>query len=147
MLGWFSDASSFASRSNRASRSTSFANSSGRTLMATSRSSLRSRARHTSPIPPLPSREVTSYDPRVFPISRRIEVARHLMEAPRGMQRIYPRFWTTTFEFLPCPPNHGDAFFLLDDELDGSIQFFRRNFVFRVCKGPDKYVIYAAIRP
>ena len=60
MFGWFNDASSFASRSNRASRSSSLANSSGRVLIATSRPSLESRARHTSPMPPLPRAETTS---------------------------------------------------------------------------------------
>ena len=41
-----------ASRSKRASRSASVANACGRTLIATSRPSLVSRARYTSPIPP-----------------------------------------------------------------------------------------------
>jgi len=54
MLGWFREASSLASRSNRTSRSGSAANASGRTLIATSRSSVVSSARHTSPIPPSP---------------------------------------------------------------------------------------------
>ena len=42
---------------NRASRSASVANESGRTLMATSRFSFVSRARYTSPMPPAPRAE------------------------------------------------------------------------------------------
>ena len=45
MLGWFSDASTRASRSKRDSRSTSFATDVGNTLIATSRRSFVSRAR------------------------------------------------------------------------------------------------------
>ena len=41
MLGWFSEARTCASRSNRAIRSASAANASGRILMATSRSQAR----------------------------------------------------------------------------------------------------------
>ncbi len=52
MFGWFSDASTLASRSKRARRSASAAKASGKTLMATSRSSVVSRARYTSPMPP-----------------------------------------------------------------------------------------------
>ncbi len=44
MLGWFSQASTLASRSKRASRSGSAVNASGNTLRATSRSSLVSLA-------------------------------------------------------------------------------------------------------
>src|SRR5262245_47929378 len=54
MLGWLSEAKSLASRSSRASRSGSSANAGGRTLIATSRSSVVSTARQTSPIPPSP---------------------------------------------------------------------------------------------
>ena len=54
MCGWFSDARTCASRWNRASRSASSATASGSTLIATSRLSLPSRARYTSPIPPAP---------------------------------------------------------------------------------------------
>jgi hypothetical protein len=53
-------ASASASRWNRATRSESRAKSSGRTLIATSRLSFVSRARHTRPIPPSPSSERTS---------------------------------------------------------------------------------------
>src|SRR5664280_137673 len=52
MFGWFSAASSFASRSNRATLSLSSKKSSGRTLSATARSRRASFARYTSPIPP-----------------------------------------------------------------------------------------------
>ena len=60
MLGWFSAASVCASRVKRARRSRSAAKTSGRTLMATSRLSLESRARYTSPMPPAPSGADTS---------------------------------------------------------------------------------------
>jgi hypothetical protein len=56
-----------ASRSNRARRSASFDTSSGRTLMATSRSRRVSRARYTSPMPPAPSGALISYGPRRTP--------------------------------------------------------------------------------
>jgi hypothetical protein len=52
--GWLSEASTRASRSNRAIRSGSLANSVGSTLMATSRPSVVSVARQTTPIPPSP---------------------------------------------------------------------------------------------
>ena len=58
MFGWFRLASTLASRSNRARRSGSAAKSAGSTLSATSRPSLESVARHTSPIPPAPSAAV-----------------------------------------------------------------------------------------
>ena len=45
----------------------SAANRSGRTLMATSRSSRESRARYTSPMPPAPSGERISYEPKRTP--------------------------------------------------------------------------------
>jgi hypothetical protein len=51
---------------SRANRSASLANESGSTLMATSRFSLVSVARHT-PIPPTPIRAVTAYGPRRIP--------------------------------------------------------------------------------
>jgi len=52
-----------ASRRKRAIRSASDANASGRTFSATSRLSLLSRARYTSPIPPEPIADRTSYGP------------------------------------------------------------------------------------
>lgn len=57
MCGWFTAASDFASRSNRAMLSFSSKNFSGRTLIATSRSSRVSRALYTSFIPPMPRGE------------------------------------------------------------------------------------------
>ena len=50
-------ASTRASRSKRASRSGSAVSDAGRILIATSRPSVVSRARYTSPMPPTPSRE------------------------------------------------------------------------------------------
>src|SRR5215471_3005529 len=67
MLGWLSEASTCASRRKRAIRSPSSANASGRIFSATSRLSFVSRARYTSPIPPAPSRALTSYGPRLVP--------------------------------------------------------------------------------
>ena len=58
MLEWLREASSFASRSKRARRSASPATSAGSTLIATSRPSVVSVARYTSPIPPWPMREL-----------------------------------------------------------------------------------------
>ena len=54
MFVWLSEASTLASRSKRASRSASAAKPSGRTLIATSRSSVVSTAFQTTPIPPSP---------------------------------------------------------------------------------------------
>src|SRR5438128_2436656 len=59
MFGWFSAARVLASRWNRAIRSASATNRSGRTLIATSRSSFVSRARYSSPVPPRPMIEQT----------------------------------------------------------------------------------------
>ena len=67
MLGWLSDANTVASRLNRARRSASCANAEGSVLSATSRPSLVSRARKTSPIPPAPSDETISYSPSRVP--------------------------------------------------------------------------------
>ena len=60
---------SCASRWKRATRSASCANASGRTLIATSRSSRVSRARYTSPMPPAPSSAPTSKTPTRCPVS------------------------------------------------------------------------------
>ena len=54
MLGWFSEASSCASRVKRASRSGSAPAPAGSRFSATSRCSRVSRARNTSPMPPAP---------------------------------------------------------------------------------------------
>src|SRR5687768_1743981 len=70
MFGWLSDASVFASRSKRIRRSGSLANDSGRIFSATSRSSLVSRARYTSPMPPAPILAAISYGPKRAPEAR-----------------------------------------------------------------------------
>ena len=54
MFGCCNEASSFASRSKRMSRSGSLENASGRNLSAISRSSVVSTAFQTTPIPPSP---------------------------------------------------------------------------------------------
>ena len=59
MLGWFSEARARASRSKRARHSTSDASASGSIFSATSRASLVSRARYTSPMPPRPMIDIT----------------------------------------------------------------------------------------
>ena len=64
-----------ASRWNRATRSASAANASGRTLIATSRSSRVSRARYTSPMPPAPRAETISYGPKRAPGMRATGIA------------------------------------------------------------------------
>src|SRR5438045_4895443 len=56
-----------ASRSKRSRDSVSAERCAGRTLMATERSSRVSRARHTSPMPPAPTRATTSYGPSRSP--------------------------------------------------------------------------------
>src|SRR5882672_4579470 len=70
MFVWLSDANTLASRSNRESRSASAENTSGRTLMATSRPSTVSLARHTSPIPPWPILSASRYCANVRPGSK-----------------------------------------------------------------------------
>ena len=74
MLGWFSEARTFASLSNRASRSGSVTNASGSTLIATSRSRPVSLARYTSPIPPSPILAVIEYGPSAAPGSSVIDL-------------------------------------------------------------------------
>src|SRR5712692_9944176 len=59
----------FASRSKRILNCAFSANSAGRILIATLRSSRVSLPRHTSPIPPAPRRATTSYGPRRLPVS------------------------------------------------------------------------------
>src|SRR6185436_11318752 len=59
--GWLRDARTSASRSNRATRPASLENSRGKTLSATSRLSFESLARYTSPMPPDPRSDLTSY--------------------------------------------------------------------------------------
>ena len=67
MFGWFSAASTSASRWNRASRSASRATDPSSTLMATWRFRLVSVARYTSPMPPTPRGDRISYGPRRVP--------------------------------------------------------------------------------
>ena len=57
MLGWLSEEAARASCAKRPSRTASAAKRSGRNFTATSRCRSWSRARHTSPMPPAPSRE------------------------------------------------------------------------------------------
>src|SRR5215212_3187086 len=97
MFGWLSAASTLASRSKRASRSWSPANSAGIALIATSRPSLLSRARQTSPIPPFPSGPVTAYGPRFEPTVS-VMVRRKISQNRRaGPEIIWPR---ATFHVL-----------------------------------------------
>src|SRR4249920_1887568 len=72
MFGWWQAASSFASRSRRASRSLSATKASATSLSATSRPRRESWARHTSPIPPAPRRAAIWYEPKRAPGSRPI---------------------------------------------------------------------------
>src|SRR5262249_10286095 len=67
-LGWLKADAALASWTKRRIRSGSAANSAGRIFSATARSSLVSRARYTSPIPPLPNRAVISYEPSCVPM-------------------------------------------------------------------------------
>src|SRR5580658_2393392 len=67
MFGWFNEATARASRSKRARRSSRLAICSGNTLTATVRSSLVSRARYTSPMPPAPMGARISYGPTLSP--------------------------------------------------------------------------------
>src|SRR5689334_1670321 len=73
MFGWFSAEAARASDSKRRRRSASWAIAAGSTLSATSRRSRSSRARYTSPIPPVPRRERTSNWPSLVPASSGIE--------------------------------------------------------------------------
>ena len=68
MCWWLRAARILASRSKRARRSVSLTKSGGRILIATSRSSWRSRARYTRPIPPLPRRPTIVYAPNSRPM-------------------------------------------------------------------------------
>src|SRR5687768_13420546 len=67
MLGWLSEASIRASRSNRLRRSGSLATLAGSTLTATSRPRRVSWARYTSPMPPTPSWPMIRYGPMLLP--------------------------------------------------------------------------------
>src|ERR1700689_5932299 len=67
MFGWSIGGSPCPARRKRASRSGSCATSGGSSLSATSRPSLVSVARYTSPIPPAPSDDLISYGPSFVP--------------------------------------------------------------------------------
>src|SRR6202790_1315592 len=69
MLGWFREASTWASRRKRINRLGSCAKFGDRTLIATSRLRFLSRARYTSPIPPAPTGARISYEPSTAPVS------------------------------------------------------------------------------
>src|SRR4029450_10856017 len=83
MLGWLRAAAARASCSKRRRRSGSALNASGRTLMATSRSSRGSRARYTSPIPPLRRGPTTSYGPSRVPACTDTALVRRLLSRQR----------------------------------------------------------------
>src|SRR5437899_12781655 len=70
MLGWSSLAAVLASCWNRRTTWSSWATSGGSTLIATSRSSVKSCARKTWPIPPLPSKRSSRYLPSMMRCSR-----------------------------------------------------------------------------
>src|SRR5215831_16838394 len=86
MFGWLSEARTSASRWKRLTRDGSRENSSGRNLIATSRLSLVSRARYTSPIPPLPRRAVISSEPSRVPTSTDIGLS---IERQKYLRRHY----------------------------------------------------------
>src|SRR3954454_10835533 len=73
MLGWFSEASTSASRVIRISRSRSWAKALGSTFNATSRFNRVSLARYTSPIPPTPSTETIVYGPMLVPAAKAMD--------------------------------------------------------------------------
>src|SRR5580704_3363487 len=88
MLGWFSAEAAFASRSKRPRRRASDICSAGNILSATRRSSRRSRAEYTTPMPPSPSLSriskcemvrptMPSGIPRLNPILSRIQNGVH----------------------------------------------------------------------
>src|SRR3974390_2409446 len=70
MLGWLSCDIVRASRSKRAFSSGEASSDELSTLMATVRSRRVSRARYTSPMPPAPSADTTSYGPKRVPATR-----------------------------------------------------------------------------
>src|SRR5262249_30907013 len=82
MFGWFKTPAARASCSNRRRRSASAEREVGRTLIATSRPSRVSRARYTSPMPPVPRGETTSYGPRRLPA----EIVIPFAVAPSGIR-------------------------------------------------------------
>src|SRR5438477_5349356 len=91
MLGWFRTPAALASCSNRLRRSPSAEKDAGRTLIATSRFRRGSRARYTSPIPPAPRGDRTSYGPRRLPAAIVIS-ARSKNRNPKSESLRSPRF-------------------------------------------------------
>ena len=90
---WTTAAAALASRANRRRAAPVAAIPGVRSLIATSRSRARSRARNTMPIPPRPIRRRTSYGPELAQVSRLVGgleqahgdvliVRRHRLEAP-----------------------------------------------------------------
>ena len=82
-----------ASRSNRASAAESPDVDSGRILRATSRCRRLSRARYTSPMPPVPRRPRISYGPSRVPASRDMEerlAAEYTLFSPRPGEATSP---------------------------------------------------------
>src|SRR5579864_4012358 len=90
MLGWLSDASVRASRRKRASRSGSRANSRGKVLMATSRPSLLSCARYTSPMPPEPNGDTIRYGPNSRPSRDWAAASVTVVSSSAGLSRKLP---------------------------------------------------------
>src|SRR5437764_9940436 len=80
----------FASRSKRIFSCAFSANSAGRTLIATLRSSRVSRALKTSPIPPAPMGERTSYGPRRVPAEIGIRCERIVRELFAAVETAHP---------------------------------------------------------
>src|SRR6266542_1580261 len=77
MCGCESEEIVFASRSNLSRTSEFSERCRGRTLTATVRSSRVSRALYTSPIPPAPNGDSTSYGPNLLPGEMLISIANH----------------------------------------------------------------------
>src|SRR5262249_11369144 len=63
-------------------------NSSGKILIATSRFNFASRPRYTSPIPPLPSNAVISYEPSCCPMVIAMKVAPIITNPSEGLQEL-----------------------------------------------------------
>src|SRR6266496_3902018 len=80
MFGWLRAEAARASWTKRRRRLSSAIRSAGRTLIATSRPRRVSRARYTSPIPPAPTSERTSYDPSFEPGFRAISVLPEVLD-------------------------------------------------------------------
>ena len=93
MLGCDSAATAFASRSKRSRAAELSARCGGSTLIATSRSSLVSRARYTSPIPPVPMAPTISYGPSFVPAAS-ISVGPRLADATPRTTSARRRFRT-----------------------------------------------------